>query len=290
MPGPLFKSAKAIVDGVVAAESALLERPPRSLEGVDRPIVVATHRRSGTHLTIDTLRRNFPACRPRLLPLENLHKSYLNVDVFETGFPQPIDQREALRILGKADRPTIKTHSEAGYPAIDPAHRPFVDALLENCRTLYIARDGRKVMCSLWTWRRVFDETARVPFPEFIRQQDGTGRSRPRQWADHVLGWLETPGVVSYTFDELVKDSARVLGEIGERFDLAPAWADPLIPPPNRTRLATWTARLRGDATSTNQHAAGDRPPKPADVFGDEDDVFFEREAGDASARLDAGR
>ena len=88
----------SVADGVVRAEAAVFERAPASLDEVGRPIVVATHRRSGTHLTIDTLRRNFPECRPRMLPLESLHRSYLNLDRMNKNSEEPITDGEALRI------------------------------------------------------------------------------------------------------------------------------------------------------------------------------------------------
>ena len=286
MSGLARSTVRTLVDTLVAAESAVLERPPRSIEEVGEPIIVATHRRSGTHLTIDTLRRNFPECRPRMLPLENQHKSYFNIDAMNADHPTPHSRAEALRILGKSARPTIKTHAEPGFGEVAPEHQSFVRSIVQRSRSLYISRDGRKVMCSLWAWRGTFDPGSRVPFAEFIRQTDGRGRSRPREWAEHVLAWLDAPGVVHYAFDRLVRDPAATLAEIGERFGLRLEPADPAIPPAVRSRRETWIARLRGDLTSTNQHIRGKRPPRPDEVFTAEDEAFFEREAGGAMERL----
>ena len=284
--GIVTKTVRAAVETAVRAESAILERRPRSLDDVGAPIVVATHRRSGTHLTIDTLRRNFPECRPRMLPLENQHKAYLNIDMFDDDVVEPMTEPEAMRILGKSARPTIKTHAEPSFGIIEPRFRAFVDDLLDRSSTLCITRDGRKVMCSLWVWRKRFDPTSDVPFSEFIRQIDAHGRSRPREWADHVTAWLDRPGVVHYGFDDFVKQAPRTLGEIGERLGLRLELADPAIPPAVRTRSAAWLARLRGDLTSTNHHAAGIPTPKPDEVFSPDDNAFFAREAGGAMERL----
>lgn len=286
MSVPPRQIVRSIAGGIVRAEAAVFERAPGSLNEVGRPIVVATHRRSGTHLTIDTLRRNFPECRPRMLPLESLHRSYLNLDRMNKNSVEPITEDEALRILGKARRPTIKTHAGPAFGAIAKQHKPFAKDLLERSDVLHVSRDGKKVMCSLWAWRRSFDPAADVPFSEFIRQTDGEGRSRPRAWADHLLSWLDEPGAFHCTFDDLVKKPGEMLGVIAERFGLQLQLADPPIPPPVTGRYSAWAARLRGDMGSTNHYAHGERTPKPDEVFDADCSAFFEREAGGAMERL----
>ncbi len=278
MPRILHNSAAGLANAIVRAESVLLERPAGSLDGVGVPIIVASHRRSGTHLTLDLLRRNFPACRPRMLPLENPHNAYFNIDRFEPTTTMPCTRAEALRLLSKARRPSVKTHAEPGFADVPPEHAPFVRALVERSKILYVHRDGKKVMCSMWTWRRAFDPAARVPFAEFIRQTDGRGRSRPRVWAEHVAAWRATDGVLSIDFDRIIKDTSALLDEIGAFIGEKPEIADPPLPRPNTTRLESYLSRLTGNLTSTNQHAAGDRPPTPDEVFSDDDNTFFEHE------------
>ena len=261
------------------AGSAVLERPARTLDDVGTPILVASHRRSGTHLTLDLLRRNFPACQPRMLPLENPHFSYLNLDRFEPSTTLPCSEREALRLLSKARRPLLKTHAEPGFADVAPAHDAFVRALVAKSKTVYVHRDGMKVMCSMWTWRRVFDARARVPFSEFIRQTDERGRSRVMVWADHVKAWRDTPGVRTIAFDRIVRDAPALLAELGDFIGETPSVQDPPLPRSNTTRFQSYLSRLTGNLESTNQHAAGDKPPKPDEVFTDEDRAFYEVES-----------
>lgn len=278
MPRILHNSAAGLVNAFVRTESALLERPAQSLDDVGTPIIIASHRRSGTHLTLDLLRRNFPMCRPRMLPLENPHNAYFNIDRFEPATMLPCTQAEALRLLSKARRPSVKTHAEPGFADVPPEHAPFVRTLVERSKILYVHRDGKKVMCSMWTWRRVFDPTARVPFAEFIRQTDARGRSRPRVWAEHVAAWRAQDGVLPIEFDRIINDTNALLEEIGAFIGEPPEPATPPLPRPNTTRAQSLLARLTGNLTSTNQHAAGNRPPKPEDVFTDDDLAFFESE------------
>ena len=49
-------------------------------------LVVASHPRSGTHLTIDFVRRNFPAFNPWLWAWEPRDRSYLDLDARQPGF------------------------------------------------------------------------------------------------------------------------------------------------------------------------------------------------------------
>lgn len=282
-------TAAALANGLVRIESAIAERPATLLTGAGVPVIIASHRRSGTHLTLDLLRRNFPACRPRMLPLENPHNAYFNIDRFEPANPLPCTRAEALRLLSKASRPSVKTHATPGYPGVPEPHASFVRELSGRSKTIYVRRDGKKVMCSMWTWRRVFDPAARVPFAEFIRQTDGQGRSRPRVWAEHVAAWRAEPGVLVIEFDRIVKDTRAVLDEIGAFIGETPEIVDPPLPRSNTTRMQSYLARLTGNLTSTNQHAAGDRPPKPEDVFSDDDTAFFEQETAAAAHAAGTG-
>lgn len=279
MTRPLYTLIKTLGDAAARAESAVLEHPARTLDGTGVPILVASHRRSGTHLTLDLLRRNIPACVPRMLPLEKPHDSYLNLDRFEPTTTLPCTQREALRILSKSARPLLKTHTEPAFADIASEHAGFVRAVVDRSKTIYVHRDGKKVMCSMWTWRRVFDPSARVPFAEFIRQTDDRGRSRVRVWADHVSAWGRVPGVLMVDFDRIVRDAPSLLAEIGAFIGETPAIQDPPLPRSNTTRLQSYLSRLTGNLESTNQHAAGDRPPKPEEAFTGDDLAFYEAES-----------
>lgn len=279
MPRIIHDIIKLAGDAAVRLESAVLERPKASLAEAGKPVLIASHRRSGTHLSLDLIRRNFPACQPRMLPLENPHHSYLNLDRFEPGHKVPCDKREALRLLSKAHRPMLKTHAEPGFQNIDPAHAALVKDIVDRSHVIYVSRDGKRVMCSMWTWRRVFDPAARVPFDEFIRQTDDQGRSRVRVWAEHVAAWRKVPGVLMVDFERIIKDTPALLKEIAEFLAEKPEPQSPPLPSSNNTRLQSYLSRLTGNLESTNQHAAGEKPPKPEEVFGPAELDFFKQES-----------
>ncbi len=57
------------------------------LEEKSRPIIIATHKRSGTHLTIDTFRRQFLECNSWKYPGEPLDRLYLSLESVMQGDP-----------------------------------------------------------------------------------------------------------------------------------------------------------------------------------------------------------
>ena len=82
-------------------------------------------------------------------------------------------------------------------------------------------------------------------------------------------------------FDRIVRDTRAVLDEIGAFVGETPVLRDPPLPRSNTTRVQSYLSRLTGNLESTNQHAAGDRPPKPDEVFTDDDNAFVESELSD---------
>jgi hypothetical protein len=262
--------------------------PQRELPDVGRRIVLVTHRRSGTHLTIDLLRRQFAACDGRKRLGEPLHALYLNLDLLLQE-RRPLGEARALALLRRAARPIVKTHALPGFAAFRPHHAAFVDALLADADLYAVHRDGRDVMCSLHLYFQAFDPRARCPLSEFLRQTD-EGLSRPRRWAEHVLRWRASEGVRSLAYEQVVADPRGVIERLAGELGLAPRWLEPLLPP--RLRGA-WQARWwrlasrRPPVTTVLSDPSGRRrPARWREAFGPEDRAFFHREAGDALVEL----
>jgi len=233
---------------------------------------------------MDTLRRNAPACHPRMRPLEDIHESYLSIDRLRPRHHNPTSIRNAERILAKASRPLIKTHGLPGLPELRPDARAFADRLLERADALYTVREGRQVMCSHFVaWGETEPDT-RARFAEHLKRPDERGRPLPRQWADHVSAWLDHPGTRLVRYEDLVRDPLGELRALGAGLGLALELRDPVLP---RPLTRTWhhrAARLLGRLESTNLFARV--KIKPHEVFDDELDAFFEHHAGDVQRRL----
>jgi hypothetical protein len=250
--------------------------------------VLVTHRRSGTHLTIDLLRRQFEACDARKRLGEPLHALYLNLDLL-LGERRPLSEPSARALLARARRPIVKTHALPGFASFRPDHAAFVDALIADADLYSVHRDGRDVMCSLHLYFQAFDARARCSLSEFLRQRD-EGASRPRRWAEHVLRWRAEPGVRSLPYESLVTSPGPTLERLAGELGLVARMREPLLPP--RLRGA-WQARWlrlfsrRPPVTTVLSDPSGRRRPERwREAFTPEDRAFFHAEAGDALVEL----
>src|SRR5437764_9896505 len=73
-----------------------------------RPIVVASHPRSGTHLCIDLLRLNFEPCRSRKAWFERADRLYFGLDAIAKADAEIVPTL-FKQILGRVARPIVKS-------------------------------------------------------------------------------------------------------------------------------------------------------------------------------------
>jgi hypothetical protein len=258
-----------------------------TLVGVGRRIVVATHRRSGTHLAIDLLRRHFAACQARKWPGEGLDSLYLNLDRLDAS-RRPIDEARAESLLRRAARPIVKTHELLRHAEGRGAHPDFATAVLENADLYCVHRDGRDVLCSLFVYTRSHDRSAPPTVSDFMRQRI-QGRSRVRRWARDVRACLALPGVRALGYASLVRDPEGAVACFARDLDLAPLPKAPRLPRPIRSRWASRWQRLfatHPGATSIPGSSWGRRSPSWQREFSASDRRFFHDEAGDLLIEL----
>lgn len=174
-------------------------------------LVVISHRRSGTHLAIDTLAHHGAAYT---LP-------YLNLDRLRRDHPRPLTLAQCEQALAQGPR-ILKSHMHADPAAFfhhDEAVVPFVQHVLRHAKRIYVCRDGRDVLTSLYFYMQLLrKEVARVPFDAFIRQpnnfESGTyseDLNRVAYWSFHVQGWLAQAGVFPLTFEALRYTPAQTI-------------------------------------------------------------------------------
>lgn len=254
-----------------------------------RPVVIASHPRSGTHLTIDLLRRQFRECRSWKLPGEKLNRLYLDLNaLFDPASRSPVDDRKALAILRRVPCPLVKTHLrwhqlEAGAAG----GNPWLQWLIRRGRFVYVYRDVRDVMCS-YHFFCMIDERGRRPLAEFIRQESD-GASRVRGWVDHVTGWRGRPGVHELRFEDLVRDPAAMVAKLAEHLGLEPLNRTPVLP---RRFRGVWESRMnrllgwRPACTAIISRYKGHRLERWREAFTRDDRAFVQREAGDLLREL----
>lgn len=253
-----------------------------ALEKIGRPIVVATHPRSGTHLTIDLLRKQFEDCKGWLWFGETLHHLYLNLDRLIPGHTPSLSVEKAFGLLRRAPRPTIKTHSTPDLENHENKGRRLGELLLERGDILYVVRDGRDVLCSAYLWQQELGIDCSLQ--EFLRRQVN-GVSRVRWWAEHVTTWVQHEGVNVICFEEITDQPRQMIERLGCILDLSPRFVEPYLPEKveNGSRWADYWRRLTRDFESTaiTGRPNGKSPPEWRSVFTQEDRRFFWREAGD---------
>lgn len=106
---------------------------------IGKPILVASHPRSGTHLALDLLRKQFPVCASYKLPGQTLDRLYLALEALSAPANQSISESTALKILSKSSRPLTKTHSD-----------PALSHLTKHCNYWLLQRSKvRKVENSI---------------------------------------------------------------------------------------------------------------------------------------------
>lgn len=247
--------------------------------------MLVTHRRSGTHLTIDLLRRQFEAFDAPKRRGESLDTLYLSLDLL-TFKRRRLSEEQALARLRRARRPIVKTHELPGFDALRPRHAAFVDALLADADLYAVQRDGRDVLCSLHRYMQAYNPRTRCPLAEFMRQEQD-GMSRPRYWAHHVRAWRGVPGVRWLAYEEIVAQPGAVLERLARELGLAPRRVEPLLPRPLRSRWQGRAVRLfsRRPAATTILGATGARSDWRTDLHA-EDRAFFQRESGDLLVEL----
>lgn len=257
---------------------------------VSKTIVIATHRRSGTHWTIDALRNNSP----------DICDSFLTLERIEAGHDAPIPLDDFRMQLESMDgRVLVKVHD---LPAATywkgAAERQFACAVLENSPIIYVHRDGRDVMASLYHYMQSFDETVKgQSFSAFLRGEaalDGvaSGLSRPAYWARHIRAWLARPNALAVSYGTLESDYEAALRRMAAFLDVRLNRALRPIHLPGAQSQPTYLERVKwklGIRPKKLSSAVQPRRGKSGDWrvhFSERDLDFFMSESGEMMRRL----
>jgi hypothetical protein len=259
---------------------------------VARCIVIASFRRSGTHLTLDSLRLNSPDVADAFLTLSHLfpdHPEHVPLPVFLDRI-RTAEQSFTL----------IKTHMQRDLANADaffegqPAQRAYLDAhpevvalieqLFSGARRAYVRRDGRDVMVSLYYYlAKTAPGYESRSFCEHVREYASL-------WKHHVRSWQGDGSVVWVSYESWANDYAKSLKEcqvaLGLRtrrriqhvyggFNRQPTWRGLL-------RRVTGYAGLNLTTVMPRKGVVGDWVTH----FGPEERVAFRELAGDLLIEL----
>lgn len=218
-----------------------------------RPVIVASHRRSGTHLMLDLLRRQFPACCPPFRFGVNPHRYlYFVLDRLRYDHQHHTGVESFDRVVASTPMPLLKTHASPDFSGCSADAQARCRAALDHGVAIYCVRDVRAVLASLHSFEAVTDPAARTAFSEYIYKEID-GKPLPRVWADHVRSWTESgTGCHVVKFEDIVADPDATLEHLSAVLGQDPLGVQPILPPKLRHRQRLWIARVTGIPQSTN--------------------------------------
>jgi len=170
-------------------------------------IFVFSHRRSGTHFVIDSL----------LLNLKDVYADYMNLDQLVPLHPKPMQLSDFQKVVEDIDKPMIfKTHSTydldlfRNYPEI----YAFVRDMASKSKKIYIYRDGKDVLVSLYEYMCSYDTNIKgMDFSTFLRSSDnfykqctadGLPLNRVEMWKKHVDGFINREDIHCVAYEDLL--------------------------------------------------------------------------------------
>ena len=203
------------------------------------------------------------------------------------------------QLLNMDGRVLINVHdlpSADSWKGLD--ERLFARAVLQHSPTIYVHRDGRDVMVSLYYYMQSFSETVRnQSFARFLRGEsalDGeeSALSRPGYWAFHVESWLKRDNLLTISYSDLesnYESTVRKLAaflEVSLNENLRPLTMPG--PPDNEPMLGALLERL-GLRRRRGGYPDQARVGKSGDwrkLFDRHDREFFMKEAGEMMRQL----
>lgn len=189
--------------GPVAGEGAALRRA----------IVVQSHRRSGTHFLIDTLRTRFPVARDWF---------HLEEDFYARLLSAPVVLKSHDSVWRE------KLSCEAPWGSF--LHWVAASACHDAAFHLHIMRNPRDVLRSLYFFdlkgheerHRIGPEMGFGTYLATPSSRDPEGRLTPVElWCAHIAGWLATPRVLQVRYEDLLAAPETEVARIADFTGLA---------------------------------------------------------------------
>ena len=205
---------------------------------MQKKVIVASHRRSGTHLTIDAIQNNFNVfqANPPIndLTLDNLSRHLVHSELCCDEIQRRIEGASCV----------MKTHAHGKISAFfqgDLDLREFVSNLFAQSKIIYVLRDGRDVMVSQYFYQQCFDErTKEISFSQYLREENNFDRetydgalNRVQYWVFHLNSWISNENCLKISFDDLEKRYRATLQKVSEFID------EPLNRPISDNRMST---------------------------------------------------
>lgn len=186
-------------------------------------VLVISHRRSGTHLTIDSIRNNFKSLR---------ESPFVTLETIDRGHPEHLPVSEFRQAISDHPR-VIKVHYLPNVSeCLQPEEATFVDDVFSQSKQIYVVRNGLDVLASLYEFRRGHDPKVReMSFSQFIREptfdRQAGSCDKVTYWAHHVESWLNKPQtgqLLVLHFEQWINDYRATIKKVAQFTGLSKDW------------------------------------------------------------------
>lgn len=246
-----------------------------------RPLLVASHPRSGTHLTIDLLRKQFAEFESWKRYGEGNGRLYFTLE--ELIARPEMNPAKPLAVLKRAERPLVKTHLLPGFGPLQNRSQEWVTWIRSEADMIYVLRDGRQVMCSLHLYMQSFDPATRCSSKEFIRQSKN-GQTRIEEWANHVRRWSGVPEIFILKYEDILSSTGKTIANLERFLALEACYSQPLLP---KATKGVWHGRFnrlwgrRPESSAILGFYGGQKVRRWREAFDEDDLQLFREQAGD---------
>jgi len=178
-------------------------------------IIVVSHRRSGTHIVIDLIMNNFI----------NYNKPYINLDSIKGNHGNYGDLDFFKSEINKGSR-LIKTHMNSNifHYTRNKKINNYIYGLLSESRIIYVYRNGKDVMGSLYYYMKQFDESIKkIDFEDFIKMKNNFDSdtyqgdlNRVEYWKFHINSWVDRKDILFLSFEKIVNGYSSAVFKIAE--------------------------------------------------------------------------
>ena len=199
-------------------------------------ILVSSHRRSGTHFLIDSLRKNvenaeFP--NHRHLPADfNLGSLFSKSDQVYSTFE---------RLINSSNPVIVKSHllpEECHITSPRDKHEALILEIFVNSKKIYISRSGQDVLTSLYKYLKpessfsAFIRENNDHIVKEIRSPQAYDSNRVSYWAHHINQWHQEDSVKFVTFTQLMRNFDFTMNDLFQFLDCPapPEIGKPMIP------------------------------------------------------------
>jgi hypothetical protein len=179
-------------------------------------IIVISHRRSGTHLTIDSIRNNFLDYKMNDYQVLN-ENSIKDFNVF-------------LKLLNNKIQ-VIKTHFLPDFNLYSNNDQVIseLDKLFKNSYLIYIYRNGLDVMVSLYEYMKKYDiDVQKMSFNDFLVTENNFDNTtekmnRMKFWNYHIQNWKNSSfndKILWIKYEDFITNYQETINNISNFFTL----------------------------------------------------------------------